>query len=101
MCPPENRLSAETFNQLHDLLCQAGTRVARDAGSLARLNELRAMYEPYVECLSQHIAMGLPPFYVTRPRKDNWQTVAQLSNPLFPGKHREEEFQDLVEGQEL
>jgi hypothetical protein len=74
----KNRLSAEAFGQLHDLLCQAGTRVAQDPGTLERLNEMRALYEPYVECLSRHLSMELPPFFAERPRKDNWQTVAKV-----------------------
>lgn len=76
--PVKNRLSPEAFLQLHDLLCKAGTRVAQDPGSLERLNEMRALYEPYVEVLSRHLAMDLPPFFAERPRRDNWQTVAQL-----------------------
>jgi hypothetical protein len=79
MPPREDRLSPGAFTQLHDLLCQAGTRVAQDPGSLARLNEMRALYEPYMECLSRHLAMDLPPFFTVHTRRDNWQTVAQLS----------------------
>ncbi len=76
--PKHDRLSPEAFKQLHDLLCQAGTRVARDTGSLDRLNTMRAMYEPYVAALGRHLSMDLPPFISARPRRDNWQTVAQL-----------------------
>jgi hypothetical protein len=77
--PSEDRLSPGAFTQLHDLLCQAGTRVAQDPGSLARLNEMRVLYEPYMECLSRHLSMDLPPFLTAQTRRDNWQTVAQLS----------------------
>lgn len=78
MVPREDRLPSGAFAQLHDLLCQAGTRVARDAGSLERLNAMRALYEPYVETLARHLSMPLPPFVADRPRRDNWQTVAQV-----------------------
>ena len=77
--PPDmDRLPAGSFRQLHDLLCQAGTRVAQDPGSLARLNEMRALYEPYIECLRRHLLVDMPPFVPERPRRDNWQTVAQV-----------------------
>lgn len=76
--PRVDRLPPDAFVLLHDLLCRAGTRVARDPGSLARLNEMRALYEPYVESLSRHLSMDLPPFMSERPRKDNWQTVARV-----------------------
>ncbi len=77
--PKQDRLPPGAFAQLHDLLCQAGTRVAQDPGSFSRLNEMRALYEPYVEGLSRYLAMEMPPFLSDRPRRDNWQTVAQVS----------------------
>ena len=76
--PKQDRLGPGAFTQLHDLLCQAGTRVAQDPGSLARLNEMRALYEPYVETLCRHLAMDVPPFVAEQKRKDNWQTVAKV-----------------------
>ncbi len=74
----QDRLSPGAFTHLHDLLCQAGTRVAQDPGSLARLNEMRALYEPYVGALCRHLSMDLPPFVAEQKRKDNWQTVAKV-----------------------
>ncbi len=77
--PPEtDRLSAADFSLMHDLLCQAGTRVAQDAGSFQRLNEMRAMYEPYMAAMGRHLSMDLPPFLSAHPRRDNWQTVARV-----------------------
>ena len=89
MPPKQDRLPPGAFTQLHDLLCQAGTRVCRDPGSLARLNEMRALYEPYVETLCRHLAMDLPPFVADRPRRDNWQTVAQVSHATQVAASRE------------
>ncbi len=76
--PREDRLPAGALPLLHELLGQAGTRVARDAGSIERLNSLRALYEPYVETLSRHLQMPLPAFVFDRPRGDSWQTVAEV-----------------------
>ncbi len=77
--PDQDRLPAGAFTQVHDLLCQAGTKVARDAESQLRLNEMRSLYEPYVESLSRHLSMTLPPFLAVTPSRNNWQTVAAVS----------------------
>jgi hypothetical protein len=77
--PREDRLPGGAFTQVHDLLCQAGTRVARDAASQLRLNEMRVLYEPYVECLSRHLSIALPPFFAGTASRNNWQTVAAVS----------------------
>ena len=78
VAPKEDRLPPGAYKQLHDLLCQAGTRVAQDPGSFARLSEMRALYEPYAECLRRHLSMDLPPFVPAGPRRDNWQTVSRV-----------------------
>ncbi len=102
VAPRQDRLPPGAFTQLHDLLCQAGTRVAQDPDSLARLNEMRALYEPYVECLRRYLSMDLPPFVPDRPHRDNWQTVAKVGEatqvaasqgarlPAAPVEHEEE-----------
>ncbi len=88
--PPEvDRLSPGSFTHLHDLLCQAGTRVAQDPGSLARLNEMRALYEPYVGALCRHLSMDLPPFVAEQKRKDNWQAVAKVRQATQVAASRE------------
>ena len=78
VAPAQDRLPAPAFTQAHDLLCQSGVRVARDEGSQQRLREMREMYEPYVETLSRHLMMELPPFVSEHTRRDNWQTVARV-----------------------
>ncbi len=73
-----DRLAPGAFTLLHDLLCQAGTRVSQDSGSMARLSEMRALYEPYVESLSRLLLVELPPFVEEHARRDNWQAVAKV-----------------------
>ena len=80
VAPAEDRLPEASFRQLHDLLCQVGVRVARDDDSQARLRSMRALYEPYAECLSRYLCMPMPPFISNTPRKDNWLTVAKVSS---------------------
>ena len=78
VAPAEDRLPEASFRQLHDLLCKVGVRVARDEASQVRLREMRALYEPYAECLSRHLSMAMPPYISDRPRKDNWLAVAKV-----------------------
>jgi hypothetical protein len=46
------------------------------AASDAKLTELRAMYEPFVNGLSHFLMFNLPPVFVEKPTVDNWQTSA-------------------------
>ncbi len=73
-----DRLPPESSAQLYDLLCQSGINVCRDAHSLDRLREMRALYEGYAEALARYLNMPLPPWIAAHPYKDNWLTVARL-----------------------
>jgi hypothetical protein len=73
-----DRLPQERFDALYDTLCQSGISVCRDGKSLERLRHLRGLYEGYALALSNYLCMPLPPWIVTEPHKDNWQTVAKL-----------------------
>jgi hypothetical protein len=79
---PENgaadRLPAERYEKLRDLLCESGVSVCRDQLSSERLRAMRALYEGYTEALSRYLLMPLPPWLTDQPHKDNWQTVARL-----------------------
>ena len=75
---PADRLTPEQFNRIHDLLCQAGTRVSREPGAWTRLSQMRAMYEPQGAALARHLSMDLPPFVPPEARRDNWETVARM-----------------------
>jgi hypothetical protein len=49
----------------------------RDAQTVTRaLAELRGLYEPFVNALSKHFLVTLPPFQPEKPPVDNWQTSA-------------------------
>ena len=76
--PTETRLTEQSFVQLHDLLCQVGVPVSREAASRARLNEMRELYEPYAEALGRHLGVTLPPFLAIAVRKDNWEAVSRM-----------------------
>src|SRR3954453_7943954 len=73
-----DRLPPELYDQLYQMLCQSGVSMCRDGESYARLGEMRALYEPYAETLSEYLRMPLPPWFSLHPHKDNWQAVAKL-----------------------
>jgi hypothetical protein len=73
--PPEpERLSAtqweRLYEQLHDL------PIRDNAAALHKLTELRGLYEPFVNALSERLLLGLPPIISEKPTVDNWQTTA-------------------------
>jgi Ion channel len=73
-----DRLPAERYDELYNLLGQKGIKVCRDNGSMERLGDMRALYEGYAHALSDYLAMPLPPWIATEPQKDNWLRVAKL-----------------------
>jgi hypothetical protein len=73
-----DRLPPEGYDQLYGMLCQSGVSVCRDDQSYTRLKEMRALYEPYAETLSEYLRMPLPPWIAAHPHKDNWQAVSKL-----------------------
>jgi hypothetical protein len=73
-----DRLPAERYEKLYELLSESGVKVCRDGQSIERLREMRALYEGYAEALSRFLHMPLPPWLADHPFKDNWQTVARV-----------------------
>ena len=73
-----DRLSPERYDELYGMLCQGGVSVCRDDESYTRLKEMRALYEPYAETLSEYLRMPLPPWFAAHPHKDNWLAVSKL-----------------------
>lgn len=73
-----NRLPPESFQKLHDSLCQSGVSVCNDGHSIDRLRDMRALYEGYATALSEYLRMPLPPWISDEPHKDNWLAVAKL-----------------------
>jgi hypothetical protein len=73
-----DRLPAQRYEELYELLAEGGVKVCRDDQSIERLREMRALYEGYAEALSRLLYMPLPPWLADRPFKDNWLTVARV-----------------------
>jgi hypothetical protein len=88
-----DRLPAERYKKLEDLLRKNGVKVCLDGRSEERLRDMRMLYEGYAEALSDYLRMPLPPWISDRPQKDNWLAVAKLraktqaaSSPLLEAK---------------
>ena len=73
-----DRLPAERYEKLHELLSESGVKVCRDGQSIERLRELRVLYEGHAEALSRFLHMSLPPWLANHSFKDNWLTVARV-----------------------
>ena len=84
--PPEsavgNRLSAEQFERLRGLLCEAGLALESEEVE-KKYAELRAMYEPFAAGLARYLLFALPPILSTVHTVDNWQTSPWT--PRTPG----------------
>jgi len=74
--PHHDRLPPAELARMRSNLRVRGI-VLQDGGAVAeRLDKLRAMYEPYVHALSEHLLMPLPQWEIAAKSADNWQTSA-------------------------
>jgi hypothetical protein len=70
-----DRLPPEDVPKVRDLLMECGVPRCTDAGD-HKLRELREMYEPYVNGLSQRLLMAVPGWGVTQQNdRDRARTV--------------------------
>jgi hypothetical protein len=75
------RLSSAENARLRDLLATVGSTFDAGAdgvaeGSEGRLDQLRALYEPYLDGLAEYLLMPLPPWVPPLGALDDWQTTA-------------------------
>jgi hypothetical protein len=80
------RMADEDLTSLRSFLSRAGLTLRSGADADDKLRSLRRLYEPYVNGLSCHLLIPLPPWLPERPRADNWQTSAfdRAAAPLTP-----------------
>jgi hypothetical protein len=70
------RLSSEQLAELQSGLRGYGVELSSEPGDERTLEELREMYEPYTQVLSQYLLMPLPGWLPQKRASDNWQTSA-------------------------
>nr|MDQ5870884.1 two pore domain potassium channel family protein [Acidobacteriota bacterium] len=71
------RLTAADLALLRERLEGDGVPLRAGDETDARLQELRAMYEPYAEALSRHLLMPLPAWVPPAGAPDNWQRLEE------------------------
>jgi Ion channel len=71
--PDRDRFPESDREALLTMLRGAGCTFRGDADAVARINELRRMYEPYVNGLSRSLVMPLPSWIGVQGARDNWQ----------------------------
>jgi hypothetical protein len=73
---PEDRLPPAELTRLRVNLEKNGMHLLDTPEADRKLLEMRAMYEPYVYALANHLNQTLPPWIPVKKGKDNWQTTA-------------------------
>jgi Ion channel len=72
----QDRFEPSTLIEIRRLLGACGTPLCIEHAADEKLNQLRAMYEPYLIGFSERLLMALPPWGPAGPRPDNWRTSA-------------------------
>ena len=71
--PENDRLPRAELARLRTILRDAGVSIREDQASAAALDDLRAMYEPYVNSLADFLLLPLPNWLPSPGARDNWQ----------------------------
>lgn len=71
----EERLPAAAFAEMRAILASAGLRIREGPEAEHWLVELRRLYEPYVQALSEQLLVPLPS-WLPSAQADDWQTTA-------------------------
>lgn len=76
--PVSDRLPPERLSELLKLLRQAGVKIRDDAGARAKLDELRKLYEPFLNGLSIYFKLPVTEMWPVEEGTDNWRTSAWI-----------------------
>jgi hypothetical protein len=93
-----DRLGMEKVSELRDALAEAGWKLEDGNTALHRLEELRAMYEPYVLSLGAFLRFSLPGWFPPASHRDNWQTSAwgrisaEIADPAAVAASKDDHF---------
>jgi hypothetical protein len=75
--PPDvDRLDSTASRRLWELASGNGLLAQPSAAATERLAAIRAVYEPYLAALAEHLLMDLPPWLPPPGAQDNWETTA-------------------------
>lgn len=76
--PASDRLPSARLSELLKLLRQAGVKIRDDADARAKLDELRKLYEPFLNGLSIYFKLPVTEMWPLEEGTDNWQTSAWI-----------------------
>jgi hypothetical protein len=68
-----DRLPPEKLVELRRLLSSKGRKLHEGDAVDRKLQELRLLYEPYINSLATHFQVSLPPWIADESWVDNWQ----------------------------
>jgi Ion channel len=74
--PREPERERLTDAEANTLLALAGSDSPQKDAEIARLRELRVLYEPFLAALSEQLLFQVPRYFPESPHPDNWQTTA-------------------------
>jgi hypothetical protein len=69
-----DRLPAEELAAMYEYLDEGAVHCSRTPEAIEKLRQLRAMYEPYIEALCNHLVLPVPVFNTAGHVRDNWRT---------------------------
>ena len=82
---PPQRLPADEYARLCDLIGTAGFSLCGDLSAHDRLNAIRVLYEPQACAMANYLRLDLPLWAPPPPdpsrRRDGWSAVADLRSP--------------------
>lgn len=90
----DDRLAGDAYLLLRAMIVEAGWQAADPLAARAAIDELRGMYEPYLNTLAAYLSMDLPPWIVAREITDNWKTSAWGRTSGFPAVPAREALPD-------
>ena len=76
--PRTDRLPPERLAELQVALKKGGWSVRDDEAAVAKLCELRGLYEPFAQALADFLRLDLPAVSPAGGGPDNWQTSAGM-----------------------
>jgi hypothetical protein len=77
-----DRLPPSGFAVLRNMLAEGGVSLQEGAATEQKLRELRRMYEPHVQALSEYLLISLPPWFRVNAMPDSchistWEKIIQ------------------------
>ncbi|SEE16591.1 hypothetical protein SAMN05519104_5377 [Rhizobiales bacterium GAS188] len=71
-----DRLPADDFSRLRDVLSAGSTPLRPERISESELRKLRAMYEPHAYALAAYFLMDLPAWFPSKTTADSWRATS-------------------------